>query len=176
MFSFVYTRWFFNRWRNLLVWCDSVATNSCQRETRPRTDQERGAETSPIDCVRTLALPWHTVSHDMSKRLASIVRRSPCYPFHGSPRDSFVRGNPLLTKFNIPGGSIRSGTASEGRAIQESACVLSAEFLTSRRKFFRNWSAPPVFDAVRWTFRQKCRARENRLRGCELSTLSLLNL
>lgn len=44
----------------------------------------------------------HTGSRGMSKRLASIVRRSPCYPFHGSPRDSFVRGNPLLTKFNIP--------------------------------------------------------------------------
>lgn len=107
IFSLVYTRRRSSivKETHLLARYDSVATSdSRQRETRPGTDQERARGNIAVDCVRALVLPLlllHTSPRGMSKRLASIVRRSPCYPFHGSPRDSFVRGNPLLTKFNI---------------------------------------------------------------------------
>lgn len=132
--------------RKRIFWRDSTATLTVVRgETRLGPigkgggREEDGAGNIAVDCVRALAVPRHTGPRGMSKRLASIVRRSPCYPFHGSPRDSFVRGKSSSDKIQYPpGGAMRSGTAPEGRAIRESACVLSAKFLTSRRKFFRN--------------------------------------
>lgn len=92
---------FLDHWRNAssgLAWLCSYLT-VVRGETRPGTDQEKGHGNIAVDCVRALAR--YTGPRGMSKRLASIVRRSPCYPFHGSPRDSFVRENPLPTKFNI---------------------------------------------------------------------------
>jgi len=102
VFSCVYTTTFFDHWRNASSsLARLVATWQSSEENTSRDRSGKRDGNIAVDCVRALVLLWYIGSPGMSKRLASIVRRSPCYPFHGSPRDSFVRENPLPTKFNI---------------------------------------------------------------------------
>jgi len=183
MFSFVYTWSFsciyakalFDRRRNAsfgLAWLCSYLTIVRGKHVQ-RSIRKRGAEISPL----IVFAPWRpAAAHRPSAVCQSDWHRS--YGAHLVTRFmahlaiALYEGKSFSNKIQYPpGGAIRSGTVPEGRAIRESACVLSAEFLTSRRKFIRNWGAPPVLRAVRWTFREKRRARENRLRGYELLVL-----
>lgn len=89
-----------------------------------------------IDCVRTLGVATACKSPPQRVKAtgAHLVTR-----FTRLTSRYLCEENPLLHKIQYPpGGAISSGAVLEGRAIPESACALSAAFLTSRRKFFRN--------------------------------------
>jgi len=178
MFSFIYT-WFFSciyakahfdRRRNAsfgLAWLCSYLTsegNMSRVRSGKRARKYRHWLHSHLGAAHR---PSAVCQSDWHRSYAHLVTR-----FMTHLAIALCEGKSSSNKIQYPpGGAIRSGTVPEGRAIRESACVLSTEFLTSRRKFFRNWGAPPVLHAVRWTFREKRRARKNRLRRYELLVL-----